>query len=233
MIPLKKMDFPSLSRTLFLFVLLFGSQEILAQNPHEFFWEPDFKINVSTESRWAYSFGIANRGLLAERFDGEKISGYENQHIELNQFTKYNIGENSALSLGFRYRFRETFDDSRHDEFRIIQQFNYSHSNSAIGLSHRARFEQRFRNETIFRLRYQIGISRPLNEVFSIGLSTEALYSMSRNSKPGAEQRFNIGIDNTSFKNVELSFGFSYQMAEYNISLVNEYFFLTGVALDL
>ncbi|HET8753702.1 MAG TPA: DUF2490 domain-containing protein [Salinimicrobium sp.] len=200
----------------------------------ELLWEPEFSVNLTSEIPWVFSFGLAYRAMLSAHEDGEKISEFNNEHFELNHFTTYLASENSAFSLGVRYRFRETFDDSRYDELRFIEQYSYSHPNSSWGLGHRFRLEQRLRNvENILRLRYQIGISKPLSSTFAWGFSTEALLEISSSSKPALEQRFTLELENTSFENLKLKLGLDYQMDEYNLDLVNQFYILSGASLSL
>lgn len=231
---MKTQKSPFFEKLLFVLFLLPGYLTLQAQTPNSLLWEPEVKVNLSTESPWSYSFGVANRSLFSTYLEGEKVAGPNQEHFELNQFTTYKTSANSAVALGFRYRFREVFDDSRYDEFRIIEQFKYSQPDTYLGWGHRLRFEQRFRNVvTIFRLRYQLGISRPLGEEFGVGLSTEFLYSMAADYKPEADQRVTLEFENTSIENVELSAGIELRHENYNNSPENNYYLLTGVSIDL
>ena len=75
---------------------------------------------------------MGNRGMLQERLDGENITGYHHEHIELNHFTNYQAKESVVLSFGLRYRFREIFDSAKTDEFRIIEQVKLEPFNTLI-----------------------------------------------------------------------------------------------------
>ena len=121
------------------------------------------------------------------------------------------------------------------DEFRMIQEFSASSENLFLGWSHRGRFEQRFRNpETIFRLRYQFGLSKPVTENTTLQLATEALYSVSARSKPEHEQRVEVGFENSSLEDWEFSFSLEYRMENYlEDRQQNELFILTGATLNL
>ncbi|MDX1604446.1 MAG: DUF2490 domain-containing protein [Salinimicrobium sediminis] len=221
--------------TFFLAAAFFGSvNTATAQStPRSFLWEPEFSVDLPSDNKWGFSFGIANRYLFESRLDGEQINENEQQHFEVNQFTSYKTGENSSVALGFRYRFRETFNDSRHDEFRMIQQFGYKHRGTFLTPAHRFRFEQRFRENTIFRLRYRIGISQPLGEDFAVGLSTEFLYSMIKDFKPEADQRYTIKFENSSIKNLELSAGVELRREDYAGAPTSEIYILSGINLQL
>lgn len=232
---MSKKKHPILKPTLFLFLICaLNNFTSHSQTSSSFFWEPDFSLGFDSSEKWSHTFGIANRSLLSTYYDGERTSDFVNEHLELNHFTKYKTSATTAVSFGIRYRFKEIFDESSYDELRFVEQFNISYPNSALDLGHRFRVEQRFKNiVTEHRLRYQFGGSKALNEVFALGLSTEALLTLANERKPSLEQRFVLEISNTSFKDLELSLALDYEMADYNNELENEFFLLTGISLDL
>lgn len=213
------------------FFFCFGAA--IAQTPKAFFWEAEFDVELPQQGNWEFSFGAANRYLFFSEVDGNRVNEDDQQHIEINHFTQYKTSPNAAFSLGFRYRFRETFEKNRHDEFRIIEQFNYTHRGSFLEPAHRLRFEQRFREMTIYRLRYRLGISQPLSKDFELVLSTEFLYSMVKNIRPEAEQRFSLELENSSFENLELSLGFDLRREDFTGFPGTEYYLLTGASLQL
>ena len=217
----------------FIFIAL-GGTSAFAQTPTSLYWEPEFKVNLVNESPWTYTFGIANRNLFFERLDGVQISGVNQEHIELNQFTTYKTSANSSVALGFRYRFRELFDDNRYDEFRIVEEFKYSHPDSYLNFGHRFRFEQRFRNVVdIFRLRYRIGIEKPVAEEYAAVLSTEFLYSMASGLKPEPDQRTTFKIESTAVENLKLSLGIEHRYEDYSHEGEHNFFILSGASLKL
>lgn len=223
------------NRSFFILIFLISTgSQVMAQNPTTLFWEPDLSLKFSTESRWSYSFGIANRTQFFANVDGERVEGRNQEHLELNQFTKYKTGANTAVSLGFRYRFTEVFNPESYDEFRIIQQFDYSGPEAFLNLGHRFRLEQRFRNVlTILRSRYAISVSQPLGNEFELGFATEALYSIADNMKPELDQRFSVELANSSFEDVEISLGFEYQYENYLNAPENELFIQSGISIDM
>lgn len=220
--------------TLIIATVLFSSATVTAQStPRALLWEPEFSVELPSESRWGISFGIANRYLFNSKLNGETLNENEQQHFEINQFTSYKTSDNASVALGFRYRFRETFEDTRHDEFRMIEQFSYKHRGVFLSPAHRFRFEQRFRENTIFRLRYRIGIAQPLGEEFGVGLSTEFLYSMIKDLKPEADQRYTLKFSNSSFKNLDLSAGVELRREDYAGAPTSEIYILSGATLQL
>ncbi|HER40704.1 MAG TPA: DUF2490 domain-containing protein [Salinimicrobium catena] len=219
-------------KIIILTILFFvGLQLTYAQQPHSWFYENEADLSVPLNSLWSMEIGVGNRGMLQERLDGEKISGYQHDHVELNHFTNYKTKKSVVLSLGLRYRFRELFDSAETDEFRIIEQVELEPVNSSF--SHRFRLEQRFRENTIHRVRYDITYSIPMNENFALGVGTEALYAVSSKQKPEAEQRFSIGLENSFFENLELELAFEYRMENYARDLAHEFFVITGVSVSL
>ena len=214
--------------------LILGSNSLKAQTtPRSFFLEPEFSVSLPSKNDWKFTFGVANRYLFNTHLDGEKIEEDEQQHFEINQFTHYRWTQNTSLSLGIRYRFREAFDDSRHDELRIIQQLEYKHNGVLLNPGHRFRFEQRFREETIFRLRYRLAVKQPLGEEFALGLSTEFLHSMIKDNKPETDQRFTFILQNTSFNNLEINAGVELRREDYLGDPASEIYLITGINLQL
>lgn len=217
-----------------LFFLFFITFPLHSQNAQSLLMEPVVRMVFNHDQTWSYSFGAAHRGLLLETYDAQKNTGYNTEHLELNQYTQYRISESSAISLRFRYRLNKLFNKERHNEYRIIQEYRHNKPNAWLNLWHRARFEQRFTEVlTVFRGRYRIGISQQLSREFSIGTSTEALYSVSVKLKPEPEQRFMISLGNTSFDNLDLNLGLEYRLSNYNRNPVKEYFIYTGATFYL
>ncbi len=220
---------------LFLAVLFLGNSRIaLAQStPRSLLWEPEFDITLPSDNSWEFTFGLANRYLFQSDLNDERILEDDQQHFELNQFTTYKTSSNAAFSLGFRYRFREIFEGSRQDEFRIIEQFTYKHRGTFLTPAHRIRFEQRFRELTIYRLRYRIGIAQPLNEDFGLSFSTEFLYSMVKDLRPETDQRFTLKIGNSSFRNLDLSAGVELRREDYTGAPSSEIYILSSASIQL
>ena len=223
-----------LFRIFFILFLYLGATNISAQSDSYLYWDPQLTVKISTKSPWSYSFGVVNRTLHYKEVEGVNFSGSNQEHIELNHFTNYKTGSNTAVSLGLRYRFKEIFNDSRYDEFRTIEQFVYRHLGSSIGLAHRFRTEQRFLNVvTVHRARYRLGIAHALGENFALRLSTEALYSVANQRKPELEQRIALELKNSSLKNVDIGLSFEYHHDNYIYDLEKKFFVATGVTLKL
>ena len=214
---------------IFLFTSGLSSQNTLA-----LMLEPELNVKFSTASHWSYSFGLANRGILIDEIKADNYSENVTEHLELNSWLSYETGKNSDLSLGVRYRFREIFDPEHENMFRILQQYYTRQNNLFLGWWQRARTEQRFGPSiTIFRIRYEVGISKPVNEEFSLEIQTEALFSMSQQFKPQPEQRIALGINNTSFQNWELNLSLEYRMDNYIREQQNNLFIMTIATLNL
>ncbi len=85
----------------------------------------------------------------------------------------------------------------------------------------------------VHRLRYDIEYTVPMNQNFSVGLGTEALYAISSELKPEVGQRFSIGLETTYFHNLELGLGLEYRMENYTHNLSHEFFIISGFTLKL
>lgn len=205
----------------------------VAQTPRSYLWEAEFEVKLPQQGKWNFFFGTGNRYLFLSEVDGAKINEWEQQHIELTHFTQYYSGKNAAVGLGLRYRFREIFSEDLRDEVRIYQQFDYTHTGSFLTPAHRLRFEQRFREETTYRLRYELGISQPIGKSFDLRISSEFLYSMLKDQKPEMEQRITLELENYTFKNLELNLGLEMRREDLTGLPGTEFFLVTGASLQL
>lgn len=218
---------------LFLLYSFHGVNFAYAQDTHSVLLEPEFNVVLQSERPWSYSFGIAHRGLLLEVYEEEKVPNYYTEHLELNHYTQYTFNSKVSVALRVRYRFKDIFDDIEHDELRFIEELEYAHADWRFQPEHRLRIEQRLEDMMSYRIRYQLGVSQPISNEFSLTLATEALYSIAKSIKPEPEQRFEIGIENTSFENLELYLGLEYRLDNYIRDPQREYFILTGATLNL
>lgn len=215
-------------------LFLLNTSIVLSQEIETLMMEPELNLFIDTESRWSFSLGLANRGILLQKIDAETFSENQTKHLEFNQWTSYSTGDISFVSLGIRYRIRDIFDVPNENEFRIIQQFYSGRFAPYEGWHHRARFEQRYRPSIMFfRLRYQLEYWKPLNENFSLGFNTEALYSMSHNSKPAPEQRISIFGHHAFWQDWEVKLGLELRMDNYTRQQENSIFLLTGFSYNL
>lgn len=215
-------------QTIFLFIAVNVGY---SQNSKSYFYENEFDFTLPFKGKWSMDFGLGNRGMFRERNAGKILSGYQHEHLEIKNFTTYQAREFIGISLGAQYRFRELFDSSREDEFRLTEQIEIQPANSP--LSHRFRLEQRIREHIIHRLRYDIAYSMPLNQYYSLELGTEALYAISSQLKPEAEQRFSLSIQNSYFQDLELGLNLEYRMENYARNLGHEFFIISGLSLSL
>lgn len=197
--------------------------------------EPDISLNIDRPNRWSFNFGITNRDLLY--FDG--TSQFNVNFIELSHFTSYEVGFYGKLSLGLRYRFNELFEDTVEDEIRITQQYSRSRKYNALKVAHRFRFEQRFRELTVYRGRYQFSVEFPLdgeridqNEYFLV-MSTEALLSLAKEDKPELGQRFDISLGKDIGNGNKVDLGLQYRLEDYNLKPFHSLFLLGGLTISI
>ena len=197
--------------------------------------EPDIAINIDRPNRWSFNFGITNRDLLYFN----NTSQFRVNFVEISHFTSYEVGFYGKLSLGLRYRFNELFEDSREDEIRITQQYSRSRKYNALKVAHRFRFEQRFRELTIYRGRYQFSVEYPLNgeridqnEYFLV-ISAEALLSMAKEKKPELGQRFDISLGKDIGNGNKADLGLQYRLEEYNLNSFHGLFLTGGLTISI
>lgn len=220
------------SKVASLAVFLFaGLNFAFSQDPKIYYYENEVDIFIPVSSKWFMEVSLGNRGILHERVDGAKVSGYQHEHVDITNFSSYLANRSTLLSLGLRYRFKELFDPSEKDEFRIIEQVELEQI--YLNLSHRFRLEQRFREDITNRIRYDITYALLINKKMSLDVGAEALYAISNLDKPEAEQRFAMGLERVISKNIELELNFEYRIEDYTRNLVHEFFFITGLNLIL
>ncbi len=220
---------------LLLFFALVSYKKTRAQEDFSMLIDPEFSLNINTNSRWSYNFNFSNRDILFENKD----YNFEAQHLQLSHFTSYEIGFYSKVSLGIRYRFKEIFDKDIQDEIRIVEQFGHSRKFNALKIAHRIRLEQRLREIITYRTRYRFSAELPLSgqridqsEFFIIG-NTEALFSVGREERPKLEQRFSIALGNDIWANTKATLGLQYRYEDYTGNPGSELFITSEITLSL
>lgn len=220
-------------KIIFIFLLL--KLPVFAQTTNVV-WEPETKINISTESRWSFNFNISHRNITNNNLD----SNIEGNHVDFSHFSNYQSGFYSKLSLGLRYRNRDWIEPEKSNEFRITQQYNHSRGFDKIRLGHRIRFEQRFYDtQTEFRPRYRLNLQTPLQGLsldtgeFYAVFSTEALYTISTQSAPSLDQRFASGLGYEVSSTLKLEISTEYRLEGYLNDPGGQVFGFTSAIIDL
>ena len=92
----------------------------------------------------------------------------------------YKINKNLSATIGYAYLSTDrTFDITNGDfsDHRIYEDLNIKHKISQLSIAHRLRAEQRFFESTTGHfIRYQLGLSYPLNEKWSTYLYDEIFF---------------------------------------------------------
>lgn len=219
-----------------LILLLFGlvfCNSGKAQNNFPVYGEPAIGITVKTESPWSYDFGISHRNLIySEDFLFREIQ------MELMHTTNYALNDRNKIGAGIYYRFREIFSDSYQDELRFLQQFTHSVKYNSVKTGHRFRFEQRFRKNTTFRLRYRFSGSVPLSseekeKKWFLTAHTETLWSLAKIASPEFDQRFALGFKKELSSITEVKFGVEYKYKDYTHQPESELFLKMGLSIEL
>lgn len=222
-------------RKLFAFCLFFPCALAEAQENLSVYNEPGLSVEFDTETSWAYSFGIAHRRIVY--LEEEYVFAARN--LEFSHVTTYKTKNAGKFGLGIKYKFIELFDENSHDELRITQQYNYSIKHPGIKTGHRFRLEERFEENTSFRVRYRFSAEIPLSgkktneNGFFLIAETEALLSMEKTSAPEIDQRFGLSVGKSLWENIEIELGLEYQYEDYTHDPEVELFILSGVSISL
>ena len=226
----------SSSKNLVLFVFLaFMAFSTKAQDNFSSFLEPEISVNWNRPNRWSFNFAFGNRDILYENEETQ----FTVQHVEVTHFTSYEVGFYGKVSLGLRYRFREMFDDSNHNEVRIIQQYARERNYNRIAMAHRFRLEERLRDRTTFRNRYRLSVEFPLNgdrvdkNEFFLVTETEALWSLGKYEIPSFEQRFRVSLGQAISKDAKLQLGTEYRLDDYTNDTAGEFFIYTQLSISI
>lgn len=220
---------------LFLAIFVFFCNKGNAQEDFTVLLEPEFSLNIDSPNRWSYNFGLSNRDLIY----ANEESIFEVRHVEITHFSSYEIGFYSKISLGFRYRFREAFNENLEDEKRFIQQYGHSRKYNALKIAHRVRLEERFREYTTFRARYEFSVEMPLSGLridqkeFFLVADSEALWSMGKFEKPSFEHRIGLSIGNDISKKTKATLGLEFRYTDYTNQPESELFIQTGISVNL
>ncbi len=225
----------SFSKFIFGLIFFLISSLVKAQSNFAIFTEPDISINIEQPNRWSFNFGIANRDLVYFKNEVQ----FKGRFLELSHFTSYEVGFYGKVSLGLRYRFNELFEYSSKDEIRLTQQYSRSRKYNAIKVAHRFRFEQRFRDITVYRTRYQFSIELPLSgervdqKEYFLGMNTEALLSLTSKAKPAYGQRFGVSIGKEIAKGTKADIGTEYRLSNYTRNTVQGLYIIGGLSLSI
>lgn len=142
-----------------LFILI--AQAGFAQN--RFGIMPQINISFKLGEAWKVNSKLENRQILYQNpYDG--VGGRaEFERTDLDLIITRNKGALKGLGAG--YLIRRYDADGGSYLHRFIQQYSFSRQLTGWSLAHRFRTDQSLRNDeaTQYRLRYRIGLEKPLN----------------------------------------------------------------------
>lgn len=213
-----------------LIIALFGLKDLTAQNDFNTYFEPELNLRLTPENRWDFSFGIASRNLIY----ADKDLLFKAKHLEISHFTRYNIGKYGKIGAGVLYRFIKNYDHTSHDELRFTQDLESNLKEDNFRIEQRIRLEERFLQNTSFRIRFRLSGNLPFNreeipKSWSLGVATEALLSLGKYETPSLDQRFTASLRKIFLKNYRASFGMEYRLRNYTKNIYGELYILTGL----
>ncbi|ALO16896.1 hypothetical protein L21SP5_03282 [Salinivirga cyanobacteriivorans] len=224
------MRYTKMRSTVFLFIfLLFGINELRADNDPDFYWEPKLSTSYKLSTRYTLQAGANIRQDL--QWGTADYSGI--RKAEAQVFATRATFTGNKLSLGYVYSGSNQFRPSRKVENRLTFQYKFKTSFISNKFSHRARFENRFYTENYFtRLRYRLSYSAPINgarldegEFYWI-VSDEILYNFN-NKNHDVENRLSLGLGWLPSKKQKVQFALQYRGSDINTSEVGHAVFLS------
>ncbi len=221
--------------------LLFGISFFLgnllcAQDNLTGYLQPKIAINYAVTDSYHHNFSLGNRTYI---FKDEDFN-LEPRQLDLIHFSNLKTRDNQSLAFGIQYRFREVFDNEKHNELRLTQQYNITSKPRIIRFGHRLRSEQRLlKNLTIHRFRYRFTIDFPLQgEQLDVGetylvANTEALLNVAKSLQPQFDHRFTANLGWLFNEGTKFQLGVEYRFENYNSQTENIFFALTSLILTL
>lgn len=223
-------------RSIFLLLFLSTSFITKAQDNLTGYWQPQVGINYDVAPNYAHNFSLAKRSFVLRNGQAELSV----RQLDLAHFSNLKISGNQSVGFGIQYRFRATFDGTKQNELRFVQQYNVTKSNRALRFGNRFRSEQRItKNATIHRFRYRFAIDFPLQgQSLDVGesyvvVSTEALLSVAKAAKPEYDQRLTANLGWLLDENTKLQIGTEYRAENYSQDTEHVVFLLTTLVLSL
>ncbi|APX99164.1 hypothetical protein BWR22_02185 [Lacinutrix venerupis] len=227
------MYYIKLNITIVLFLL--GCTTTKAQNYFSSLGEHEISVNHKVSGLYNYNFSISTRHYIYN--DAQFINNV--RQLDFKHFSTYNLSLNNSISFGFQYRNRDWFETSE-NEIRLTQQFNTKRKIRALRLGHRIRAEQRIqKSKTVHRFRYRCALDFPLNgEKIDIGetyivASNEALYSISKSTKPELDYRITSQIGWLFSAKLKLQFGLEYRFEALNVKKDQKLHVLTSAVFKI
>lgn len=180
----------------------------------------DMKLNTKLESRQIFSEKESDIPV-------SKKFRYERTDLALVLTTK--LSADNTLGGGYLIR----LEDGKLIH-RLIQQFNNVRNFESISVAHRIVTDETFDagNPTDFRIRYRIGIEKPLNgqqidpKEFYAKINNEYLGIFSR-SRADLEIRALLALGYNATDNNKIELGAEYRVNEFNESVRAQQFWLT------
>ncbi|QXP74391.1 DUF2490 domain-containing protein [Tenacibaculum sp. HL-MS23] len=161
-----------MKKAIFIFIILFSLKNTAQNTPQNelgawYMYNGSHQISDKLSLKTMAHFRFFEIGDDLQQFIG-RLGG------------NYKINKNMSATLGYSYLNTDgsfDVDGGEVNEHRIYEDFNIKHKINKLGFAHRFRAEQRFFNSTTSHfLRYQIGLSHPLNEKWSTYLYNEVFF---------------------------------------------------------
>ncbi len=219
-----------------LWILLFLTQTILAQDNTTVFWQPQAAITYNVSDNYSHNFGLANRNFLLNAGTEE----FRVRQVDLNHFSKWTIKDNQSISLGLLWRNSKIFDEDRANEVRFTEQYNIVYRPINVRYAHRLRAEQRiFSDLTIHRFRYRFGIDFPLQgqkldvgEAYSLW-SVEGISNVAAGRESLYSARLRGGLGWRYGQKSRLQFAMEYRLVNFTRSSFHVFLLETALIMGL
>lgn len=224
----------SFSRYVLLCIVLLITSITSAQENFSGLINPSVSVNIKNETPWSYSFGISNRDIIYQNTQND----FQPLFLEFSHYTSRQIGFNSKISAGLRYRINRLFEDEK-NETRLIEQYAFAKKYEKIKIAHRLRLAQRLREKTTFRTRYRFLVEIPLNgnriDAKELGLVTslEGVWEFGSKETPNFGVRYSNYLGYRILQNTILNLGFEYRYRDFTQNPYTQLFLVSALKISL
>lgn len=191
---------------------------------------PQINVNLEIAKNWKLNTKLESRQIFSEKeLDAPASHQLRYERTDLAMVLTTKISADNTIGGGYLIRLEDNALTHR-----LIQQFNHVRKYESVSLAHRIVTDETFTNADpfSFRLRYRLGIEKPLNgrqidpREFYAKINNEYLAILS-GGRADAEIRglFAIGYNATDNNKVEL--GLEYRVNEFNEKVRAQQFWLT------
>jgi len=191
---------------------------------------PQVNVNFSINKNFKLNTKLESRQIFSEREPDKPVSNQlRYERTDLAMVLTKKISADNTAGAGYLIR----LEDGRFAH-RLIQQFSNVRKLEMLRIAHRIVADETFRSNdpAEFRLRYRLGVEKPLNgrdidpKEFYAKLNNEYL-GIVADSRADMEIRASLALGYNATDNNKIELGVEYRVNEFNANVQAQQFWLT------